>query len=183
MSNWPNSNWPKSAIGLTRKSQDWPKSNWPKLSILKYKGRAVLRGDVVKDDFGAYAVFSEQGSSASHMTAAKVMDVMARQLDCDGQAADVVSAYIQAKTEDAPKLLRIPKSECPDIWTRLPRHKWPKSWSTIEDSVVLLERHLYGHSLAGLFWVRQFEEVLLELGWRKVPNWECLFVHRKQGRF
>ena len=38
----------------------------------------------------------------------------------------------------------------------------------------------YGHPLAGLFWERQFEEVLLELGWEKVPNWECLFVHRKQ---
>ena len=21
------------------------------------------------------------------------------------------------------------------------------------------------------------------VGWRKVPNWECLFVHRKQGFF
>ena len=31
----------------------------------KYKGRAVLRGDIVKDDSGSYAVFVEQGSSAS----------------------------------------------------------------------------------------------------------------------
>ena len=29
-------------------------------------------------------------------------------------------------------------------------------------------------------WERQFEEVLLKLGWEKVPNWKCLFVHRKQ---
>ena len=35
----------------------------------KYKGRVVLRGDVVKDDSGSYAVFTEQGSSASQMTA------------------------------------------------------------------------------------------------------------------
>ena len=28
--------------------------------------------------------------------------------------------------EDAPKILKIPKSECQDIWIRLPRHKWPK---------------------------------------------------------
>ena len=27
-----------------------------------------------------------------------------------------------------------------DIWTRLPRHKWPKSWSDIEDPVVPLEQ-------------------------------------------
>ena len=44
----------------------------------KYKGRVVLRGDIVKDDSGVYAVFTEQGSSASQMTAAKVMDVIAR---------------------------------------------------------------------------------------------------------
>ena len=23
----------------------------------------------------------------------------------------------------------------------------------------------------------------MELGWERVPNWECLFVHRKQGLF
>ena len=40
----------------------------------KYKGRVVLRGDIVEDDSGSYAVFTEQGSSASQMTAAKVMD-------------------------------------------------------------------------------------------------------------
>ena len=101
----------------------------------KYKGRVVLRGDIVKDDSGSYAVFTEQGSSASQMIAAKVMDVIARQTGCDGQAADAVSAYTQVKMEDAPKSFRIPKSECPDLWIRLPRHKWPKSWVNIEDPV------------------------------------------------
>ena len=105
----------------------------------KYKGRIVLRGDIVKDDSGSYAVFTEQGSSASQMTAAKIMDVISRLPGCDGQAADAVS-------------LKIPISESPDIWIRLPRHKWPKSWSSMEDLVVLLERNLYGHPLAGLFW-------------------------------
>ena len=81
----------------------------------KYKGRVVPRGDIVKDDSGAYAVFTEQGSSASQMTAAKVMDIISRLPGCDGQAADAASAYTQVKTEDAPKLLKIPKSECPDI--------------------------------------------------------------------
>ena len=36
----------------------------------KYKGQVVLRGDIVKDNSGSYAVFTEQGSSASQMTAA-----------------------------------------------------------------------------------------------------------------
>ena len=85
--------------------------------------------------------------------------------------------------EDAAKLLTIPKSECPDIWIRLPRHKWPKSWSSMEDPVVPLERNLYGHPLAGLLWERQFEQILVERGWEKVPNWECLFVHRPTELF
>ena len=44
----------------------------------KYKGRVVLRGDIVKDDSGSYVVFTEQGSSASQMTAAKIMDIISR---------------------------------------------------------------------------------------------------------
>ena len=56
------------------------------------------------------------------------------------------------------KLLKIPKSEYPDIWIRPPRDKWPKSWSNIEDPLVPLERKLYGHPLAGLLWERQFEK-------------------------
>ena len=78
----------------------------------KYKGR-VLRGDIVKDDSGSYAVFIEQGSSASQMTAAKIMDIISKLPGCSGQA-NAVSAT-QVKMEDAPKLLKIPKSECPDI--------------------------------------------------------------------
>ena len=116
----------------------------------KYKGRVVLRGDVVKDDSG-------------------FMDIISSLPGCDGQAADAVSAFAQVKMEDAPKLLKIPKSECPDIWIRLPRHKLPKSWSNMEDPVVPLERNLYGHPLAGLLWERQFEKILLKHGSEKIP--------------
>ena len=134
----------------------------------KYKGRVVLRGDIVKDDSGSYA---------------EVMDIISRQPGCSGQEADAISAYTQVKMEDAPSSLKISKSECPDIWICLPRHKWPKSWSSIEDPVVPLERNLYGHPLAGLLWERQFEKVLVEHGWEKVSDWECLFVHREKRLF
>ena len=89
--------------------------------------------------------------------------------------------YTQVTMEDASALLKRPKSECPDIWIRLQRHEWPKSWSNIEESVVPLERNLYGHHLAGLPWERQFEKASFGLGWERVPKWECLFVHRPQG--
>ena len=101
------------------------------------------------------------------MTAATIMDIISRLPGCDGQAADAVSAYTQVKMEDAHKLSKIPKSECPDIWICLPRHKWPKSWSSVEDPVVLLDRNLYGHPLAGLLCERQFEKIRLKHGWEK----------------
>ena len=100
---------------------------------------------------------------------------------CAGQAADAVSAYTQVKIEDAHKLLKIPKSECPDIWIRLPRHEGPKSWSSMEDPVFPHERNLYGHPLAGLLWERQVEKIRLKYGWEKVTDWESLFVHREKG--
>ena len=68
----------------------------------KYKGRVVLRGDIVKDDSGSYAVFTEQGSLASQMTAATVKDIVSRPPGCAGQAPDAVSAQTQVKMEDAP---------------------------------------------------------------------------------
>ena len=49
------------------------------------------------------------------------MDVIARVPGCDGQAADAVSAHTQVKLDGAPRLLTIPKSECPDVWIRLTR--------------------------------------------------------------
>ena len=78
-----------------------------------------------------------------------------------------MSAETQGKMEDAPTSLEIPESECPEIWICLPKHKWTKSWSSVEDPVVSLDRNLYGHPLAGRLWERQFEKVLLEHGWEK----------------
>ena len=44
----------------------------------KKKRHVVLRGDVVKADTRLYAEFTEHGSSASHMRAAKGLDVASR---------------------------------------------------------------------------------------------------------
>ena len=65
---------------------------------LETRHRVVLRGENVKDDSKSYAVFTEQGSPASQMTAAKIMDIISRLPGCDGQAADAVSACTQVKS-------------------------------------------------------------------------------------
>ena len=117
----------------------------------KYKGRVVLRGDIVKDHSGSYAVFTGQGSSASPKAAAKIMDIISRLPGCDGQAADAVLAYTQVKMEDAHKLLKkIPNRNVQTYGFVYHDTKWPKSWSSMEDPVVPLERNLYGHLLARL---------------------------------
>ena len=53
----------------------------------------------------------------------------------------------------------------------------------MEDPVVPLELNLYCLPLAGLLWETQFEKILLKHGLEKIPNWECLFVHRQKGLF
>ncbi len=63
--------------------------------------------------WGLRSFFTEQGSSAFQMIAAKVMDVIAILPDCDGQAADAVSPYTQLKLEDA--------LDCYNSWVRMCR--------------------------------------------------------------
>ena len=47
-------------------------------------------------------------------------------------------------------LIEIPRSECPVIWLSLLKHKWSKSWSSMENPIVPLVRNLCGHPSAGL---------------------------------
>ena len=48
---------------------------------------------------------------------------------------------------DAPKILRLPASECSTIWLRLPRSRWPTFWVEVQELVVPLERNLCGQTL------------------------------------
>ena len=134
-------------------------------------------------DSGSYAVFTEQGSSASQMTAAKVMDIISRLPGCDGPAADAVSALTQVKMEDAHKLFKnsqIGMSRHLDSSTttqmakimvqygRSSRFSWTKSvWSS------------FGRIVMG----KAIWKIPIETWLGKIPNWECLFVHREKGLF
>ena len=75
--------------------------------VQSYKGRVVLRGDVVKDESGSYAVFIQQGSSASHMSASKVVDVISRLPGYAGRASDAVSSYAHVKNRRRSKVIGI----------------------------------------------------------------------------
>ena len=58
-------------------------------------------------------------------------------LDAQDKQAMQYQLTPRFKMEDAPTLLKISKSECPDPWIRLPRHNWPKTWQSVEHWVFL----------------------------------------------
>ena len=106
----------------------------------KYKGRVVLRGDMVKDESGFYAVFTEQGSSASQMTAAKVMDVAGRLADCAGQAGRrSVSVH---PGQNGGRFVIVETSK-----VRMSRYLDTSTETQMAEIMVILQ--------AGLFWERQ----------------------------
>ena len=116
------------------------------------------------------------------------MDVIAGLPDCDGQAADAIPAYTQVKMEDVPRLLRISK-------VRVCRYRDTSSTTYMAQIMAnhgltfKTQWYLLNESnidpLAGLLRERQFEEVLLELGWENVLHIgnDWLFVESKDYSF
>ena len=62
-----------------------------------------------------------------------------------GEANDAVSVQAKVKMEDATKLQKLLETECPIIWTKLPRYRRSAEWDKIDDPVVLLESKIYSH--------------------------------------
>ena len=106
--------------------------------LWKYKGRVVFRGDAVKDETGCYAVFSEQGSSASHMAATKFLDAIARLPGNTGEDADAKGAYHQVKLSEKILGQIISEEGHVETWISLPRNRRPASWDAIENPVCRL---------------------------------------------
>ena len=141
-----------------------------------YKGRIVFRGDNVRDEFGHFAVFSEQGTSASHLMAARVVDAIAHMPGMDGEDSDATGAYTQ--TDLGP--------DCPPTWITLPKDQWEPEWHKIftdpeDPPVCRLVKNLYGHPLAGLYWENVCKKGIYACGFEKVIGWECLYKHKKKG--
>ena len=142
------------------------------LKFTGYKGRVVFRGDKVKDESGFYAVFTEQGTSASHMAGGKFLDGLARMPGMEGQISDAVSAYTQ-----------VPLPEDLETYITLPPRRRPASWKGMKEPVCRLQLNLYGHPLAGLLWEKYCEEKLMKLNFTKMKGWECMYIHKEQGLF
>ena len=140
---------PRSWTCATSRTRSWSRSS------KKYKGRVVLRGDVVKCDSGSYAVFAEHGSSVTNDgSESSGRDRQTTWKRTQATQYPPTPSQNGGRSQIAKKL---PQSECPDIWIRLTHDMWPKAWHNIEERVVSLERNLHGRPLAGVLGERQFE--------------------------
>ena len=179
----------------------------------KYKGRVVLRGNIVKNDSGSYAVFTEQGSSASQMAAAKVMDIISRLPGCAGQAADAVSAYTQVKNGTCSQSIensQIGVSRHLDSSTttqmakimvqcgRPSRSSWAKSlWSSSGRTVIgkaiwenPFEARLGEGFQLGMLIRTPWKRVVLicvcgshKIGWKETKHWSDVEITQQRSRF
>lgn len=148
----------------------------------KYKGRVVFRGDYITDEYGMFAVFTEQGASASHIQAANILDAVASLPGCDGEDADAVGAYTQLTMREAYKLLGT-NTPYIETFVTLPKDRQPASWANIEDPVCIMDGNLYGHPIAGLLWEIHSHNLIKKAGFEPVTAWECLFVHKQKQLF
>ena len=87
-----------------------------------------------------------------------------RLFDCAGQAADTVSTH-SSKIGGRFNVAKDSKVRMSRFWDASSTTRMAQIMVKHWGSSGLLERNLYGHTLAGFLWERHFEKVLLWLGW------------------
>ena len=134
------------------------------------------------DDSGSDAVFTEQSSSASQMTAAKVMDVMTRPPGCAVQAAHAVSAHVPSQNgrrssiaETWSQSRHLETSTTTQVAQILVQY-WRSSCSSWAESV----RSSFGRTIVGkAIWESPFEKWLGEnskLGMSLCSSWKRIIL-------
>ena len=149
----------------------------------QYKEEPRSGEDYVKDDSGYRERFTEQGTSASQVAQAKIMDTICRLAGIMSEASDAGSADSQVHMSGAPTFLHLPWRQRPKVWVKLPPGRRLKQWDSIEEPVVPLERNSYGRSLAGLPWERKLEKGASQGKQGPLPTWQCPCVHRESQLF
>ena len=147
----------------------------------KYRGRVVLRGDIVKKWFGLFCSIHRAriicitndgcNSNGRYFRTTRMRRTSSW---CSislhpGQNGRCSIVFENSKVRTSRYLDTSTKTQIAKINFQ---HGRP---------IVPLERNLYGHPLARLLWERHFEKVLLEHGWAKSSNCECFFENRDKG--
>ena len=112
--------------------------------------------------------FTEQGSSASQMTAAKIMGVISRLPGCDARAADAVSPCTQVENGRCSQFIENSKNRSVQTFgfvnhdTNGQNHGpvWKTQLFLLNETCTVILWQDY-------CWERQFEKILLKHGWEK----------------
>ena len=83
----------------------------------KFKGRAVLQGNLVKDQNWEQALFQDLGSSPAAIEASRAADCYGMLKGHNIECADADQAYTQSYLDSPNK-----------TWVSIPREQWPQKW-------------------------------------------------------
>ena len=93
--------------------------------LQKFKGRAVVQGDNMKDESGLAAVFADAATSASRIEASKQRDATASLPGNGGEQSDAPGACTQALLYGDGRIDPV------DTWNSLPKWRQPASWDKV----------------------------------------------------
>ena len=131
----------------------------------KHKGRLVLQGDQVKDQFNDAAIFQELSSFPAGFEASKVVDYFGLLPGHILEQSDAEQAYLQAELGGNT-----------ETWVRLPKELWPSHWEgKFRDPVVPLRLALYGHPDASGLWEARCHEVIMAAGFTTHEDWPSIY--------
>ena len=136
----------------------------------KFKGRGVLLGNQVKNQFWEAAFFQDLGNSPATFEASRWADFYGCLPGQCVKLADAIQAYIQAVLTGPP------------CWVELPEDAWPDDidFRKYRRPVVRLVKALYGHPDSGTMWEQHCDRKVRELDFVPVgEEWPSMYFHKK----
>ena len=136
----------------------------------KFKGRGVLLGNQVKNQFWEAAFFQDLGNSPATFEASRWADFYGCLPGHGVKLADAIQAYIQAVLTGPP------------CWVELPEDAWPDDidFRKFRRPVVRLIKALYGHPDSGTMWEQHCDRKVRELDFVPVgEEWPSMYFHKK----
>ena len=136
----------------------------------KFKGRGVLLGNQVKNQFWEAAFFQDLGNSPATFEASRWADFYGCLPGHNVKLADAIQAYIQATLTGPP------------CWVELPEDAWPDdvNFRKFRRPVVRLVKALYGHPDSGTMWEQHCDRKVRELDFVPVgEEWPSMYFHKK----
>ena len=132
----------------------------------KMKYRVVLRGNDIKDQSFEVALFQEMATTPTTLEASRFCDLLGLLEGNCTEGRDVEQAYLLADMKG------------PATYIVLPKELWSADMYKMRTPVLLLEKALYGHPLAGAFWHIYCSKICKAAGFRLFSdNWPCCYWH------